>query len=218
MEKYKKYITHIIPFIIMVISIVASVLSMYNNPAIEYEYDSKLEGYVVKEARGNISSYTIPATINDVPVVGIGIRAFYGHSRLEEVNFAEPQNIKYIERLAFSECEKLKTIDLRYVEEIGRNAFAYDKSLNNIEINTRYLLSSTFFKCESLTNITLGEGVQSIGTYAFAHTAISELRLPRSIKNIYVDALDYMNLNKLYVPIGFFSSNLDEFDSVIEKY
>ena len=191
---------------------------MYNNPALIYEYDEALEGFIVSDARGNISEYTIPDNITEIPVVGIGVRAFFQHSDLEEIKFENPGNIKLIDRLAFSECPKLKTIDLRYVEEIGRNAFAYDKSLNNIEINTRYLLSSTFFKCESLTNITLGEGVQSIGTYAFAHTAINELRLPRSIKNIYVDALDYMNLNKLYVPIGFFSSNLDEFDSVIETY
>ena len=39
MEKYKLYLRHIIPFFIMTLSVVISVFTMYNNPALIYEYD-----------------------------------------------------------------------------------------------------------------------------------------------------------------------------------
>lgn len=218
MEKYKYYLRHIIPFIIMTISVVISVFSLYNNPAIIYEYNYDYNGFVVKEVRGNLSSYTIPDNIDNVKVVGIGVRAFYNHSDLEEVIFENPENIEFIERLAFSECEKLKTIDLRYVKEIGRNAFAYDKNLDNIEVGAKYILGSTFYKCESLTNFKLLDGVQSIGTYALSYTKIEELKIPYGILYIYEDAFKYMNLTKLYVPYGFTSGSITYLNSIIVKY
>ena len=218
MEKYKLYLRHIIPFIIMVLSVVISVFTLYNNPALICEYNEALEGLVVSDARGNIKEYTIPGNIDEIPVVGIGVRAFFQHSDLEEVKFENPENIKLIDRLAFSECPKLKTIDLRYVEEIGKNAFAYDTSLDNLEIGANHILGSAFFKCESLSNITLNEGLLSIGTYAFSHTKIEELKIPYSIKTIYNDAFKYMNLSKLYVPLGFESGNINYLNSIIERY
>ncbi len=218
MEKYKLYLRHIIPFFIMILSIVISVFSLYNNPSIIYEYDNDYNGLYVKEVRGNLKSYTIPDTVSNIPVIGIGVRAFFGHSDLEEVKFEKIENIIYIERLAFSECEKLKTIDLRYVKEIGRNAFSYDTSLDNIELGTKYILGSTFYKCNSLKNLKLNEGVEAIGTYAFAYTKIEELRLPLSITTIYDDGLKYMNLNKLYVPNGFMSNNIDFLKEKIIRY
>ena len=95
MEKYKLYLRHIIPFFIMTLSVVISVFTMYNNPALIYEYDEALEGFIVSDARGNISEYTIPDNINEIPVVGIGVRAFFQHSDLEEVKFENPENIKH---------------------------------------------------------------------------------------------------------------------------
>lgn len=218
MEKYKYYIRHIIPFVIMTISVVISVFSLYNNPAIIYEYDAKYDGLVVTDVRGNLSSYTIPSEIDNVKVIGIGVRAFYNHTDLEEVIFENPENIIFIERLAFSECEKLKSIDLRYVKEIGNNAFAYDTSLDDIQVSASFILGSTFYKCESLKNLTLLNGVETLGTFALSYTAIEELKLPKSMKTVYNDALKYMNLSKLYVPYGFSSGNITYLNPIIELY
>ena len=218
MEKYKLYLRHIIPFVIMTLSVVISVFTMYNNPALIYEYDEALEGFIVSDARGNISEYTIPDNINEIPVVGIGVRAFFQHSDLEEVKFENPENIKLIDRLAFSECPKLKTIDLRYVEKIGKNAFAYDSELNNLEIGAKHILGSAFFMCEALDTITLKEGVISIGTFAFSHTKREELKIPYSMKTIYNDAFKYMNLKTLYIPYGFTSGNITYLNPIIKRY
>lgn len=200
MERYKYYIRHIFPSIFLIILIVILLVAVNNNSSLTYEYNDKYDGYIVKEAKGNVKSYTIPENYNDKPVIGIGVRAFYKHNKLEEVIFEKSENIKLIDRLSFSECENLKSIDLKYVKEIGNNAFSYDKSLDNIELSLDYILASTFYKCESLSNIKLNEGVKTIGSFAFSYINTDTLYLPSTIITVYTEAFKYANINKIVAP------------------
>jgi len=181
----------IIPLITVVLLIGVLVGYYYFKPRIKYVYDEYTDTYLVDKAYGNSKEYTIPETYFGKTVSGINVRAFYKHSKLEKIIFEKKENIKNIKRLAFSECPNLKEIDLSMVEVIERNAFSYDKSLNNVTINARNIGFSAFYKCESLTNITLNEGVETIGALSFSYSTFTELTLPKSIKEVYDDAFKY---------------------------
>lgn len=219
MERYKYYMRHIIPFILFIF-IITSLLFLFNNTdKLLYEYNESTDSYIVKRAYGNAKSYTIPEKHNDKIVSGIGVRAFFRLDNLEEIIFENSLNIKTIDRLAFSECENLKRIDLSNVLEIGENAFSYDKSLNDLKLKTKYILGSTFYRCESLSNIELEEGVKTIGTFAFSHTALKEIKLPYSITTIYNDAFKYNEIEKIYIPNSFYSEYINkEFKTRINYY
>jgi hypothetical protein len=41
-----------------------------------------------------------------------------------------------------------------------------------------------FWNCKNLTSVTLQEGLESIGEWCFGFTAIKEITIPKSVKNI----------------------------------
>ncbi len=100
--------------------------------------------------------------------------AFSGLSGLEEVILLG--KIDELEDSAFNGCSSLKSIDLSGVRIIGDRAF----------INTH------------LTSVTLGEGVEAIGEYAFAYiTTLTEISFPSTLKSIGANAFYDTNLFSL---------------------
>lgn len=185
----KKNLRTIIPLLVVAILIMFMVLYFNLKPRLVYTYSDYYDGYLVSESYGNSKSYTVKAEFNGKPVVGIGVRAFYQNSNLEEIIFED--KLEVIERLAFSECHNLKTVDLSHVRQIERNAFSYCESLDNIVIGSRNIAGSAFYKCEGLKSVTLNEGLRTIGTYAFSYTSMKSLRLPTSMTEVYDDAFKY---------------------------
>ena len=185
----KRIIIAILIVAILIIGI--GFVCYYNIPRLSYEYSNEYEGYIVAKAYGNSESYNIPSTYKNKKVVGIGTRAFMGHDELEKIIFDEPSNIIVIEKLAFSECEELKYIDLEYVQYIERNAFSYCYKLNNLKVGALHIGASAFFKCESLDNFELVGDLISIGSMAISYTAIREIKLPRSTEIVYDDCFLY---------------------------
>lgn len=196
MERYKLYFRHIIPPFFILLLLIIYLIIHSNQTYFIYSYSTYFDGYVIEEYHGNEKRIEIPKTYNGKNVVEIGVRAFYENNDIEEV-ILNP-NIKSIERLAFSNCNNLKSIDLSNVEYIGRNAFSYCKSLDNIKIKAMNILGSTFYKCEELKNIELLDGVKSIGSLCFSYTRIEELRLPQTFVKIYEDGLLYSNIKTIY--------------------
>ena len=191
----------------ILILLITILICYYNyKPRIKYIYDNNLEGYLVDKAYGNEKKYTIKDEYHGKPVLGISTRAFYNHDNLEEIVFENPENIIFIGRLSFYNCNKLKYIDLSHTEEIDKNAFQFCKSLNNLEISSEFIAGSAFYGCESLDNINLMEGVISIGTYSFSYTKFEEINLPSSMINCYKDAFKYSNIKK----ISYYSSLITE--------
>lgn len=188
-----------IAFSILLIALI-SIILYFNIPRLSYSYSDTYKGYIVDNAFGNSKSYKVSDEINGKPVVGIGKRAFFRHSNLEKIEFENEKNIKVIEKLAFAECPKLSEIDLRYVQEIERNAFMYDKSLKNINLSAKNIGASAFYKCTSLENIELNIGVKTIGSMAFSETKIKEIVIPNGVIDVAVDAFIYCdNLEKIVV-------------------
>ena len=151
-----------------------------------YTYENNKYAYVY-EAVGNSKTYDIKEKYQGLQVNRIGKRAFLERKNLRSINL--PKSIKYIEKLAFSECVKLDTINLCDVEYIECNAFSYCTNLNNIELNLKNINASLFYKCESLDTITL-KNTEFIYSYAFAYTKIEELDLPETLNSL-IGIADY---------------------------
>ena len=57
-----------------------------------------------------------------------------------------------------------------------------------------------FNGCENLTKVTLGEGVQTLDSLAFAHTAIDEIKFPESLTTIGTQAFSYIPAEIVEIP------------------
>lgn len=176
----KRFLKIGIPVLTAVILGITALALYFNIPRLTYRYIQEADVYYVSRVYGNAKKYEIPSEYKEKPVAGIGERAFYRHSRLEEVVL--PESVKTIERLAFSECGSLRSISLDAVDTIVRNAFSYCKSLDNLTVSAKNIGASAFFKCSSLSDITLLEGIENIGSMAFYGTGLVQFSIPRSVK------------------------------------
>lgn len=181
----KKYLKVIIPASSVVLALIIFLILFFNIPRLSYKYNSEYDAYFVSEAYGNAKTYEIKSTYKGKEVIGIDQRAFYQHDKLEEIHL--PDSISIIQRLAFSECSNLKSINLDKVDTIYRNAFSYCYKLNNITIGAQLIGASAFYKCESLKIVKLNGGILTIGSMAFAETKIETISIPRSVKAVEVD-------------------------------
>ncbi len=134
--------------------------------------------------------------------LAIGEGAFLYCRELELVELG--YGIRYIPKLAFSECVSLKHIDLSMIESVGEQAFGYT-ALTEIYFGTEGTIGKyAFVYCEELTTVTLaalgtdvGEGAfayctalnsvshldrsEHIDSYAFAYTALADIDLTSAI-------------------------------------
>lgn len=191
----KKHLIIIIPVISFLI--ILSLILFFNIPRAIYKLDKENDTYYVSKVYGNSKTYEIKSEYKGKPVTSIGERAFYKQSNLRNIEL--PASINKISRLAFSECKKLQSINLENVLEIERNAFSYCVSLNDLEIGAKYIGASAFYKCESLDNVILLDGVLDIGSMAFSTTAIKKISIPRSclyVRNdCFYDCFKLENIN-----------------------
>ncbi len=98
----------------------------------------------------------------------IGANAFYGCGDLLSVKFAENSNLEKIDEAAFAYCRSLKNIDIpSRVTSIGKNAFLC---------------------CYSIPKLTLGYSVSSVGQGAFSScSGLKKLRIVNYNCDIYDD-------------------------------
>lgn len=115
-----------------------------------------------RDASAELLSSTLPAVINDQPVVAVGPSAFMD-STVERIVIPEP--IERLERGAFFRANSLREVSFpSTLRDIGKGAFR---------------------GCTSLKSLELPEGLETIGPRAFQEcTALESITLPRSLKNI----------------------------------
>ena len=75
----------------------------------EYAYNAAGNGMVITNYTGSETTVTVPDTIQSMPVVEIGERAFEGNASLREINL--PDTITKIGYRAFAGCASLKTMN-----------------------------------------------------------------------------------------------------------
>ena len=165
----------------------------------------------------------IPAFVTErqLPVVGVGIMAFYDCDGLTEVYL--PQTMLYLESASFCYCYHLQKVELNdNLIAIGWNAFEGCDKLSTINIpqSLEYVGYEAFFRCSKLTTplyndkyffhypdfesnvkvYTIPEGIEVIGEGAFIFTFLNEVKIPNSVKTISDYAFDGSQLQKVNIP------------------
>jgi hypothetical protein len=139
-------------------------------------------------------------------LVRIDAFAFSRVRGLSEITI--PSGVRRIEEGTFSGCEELRRIVLPSgITYIGESAFCDCSSLTSITLPSgiREICAATFERCYSLTSLTIPSGVEFIRAFAFAHTGLRSLVIPRSVHNIALDGLfaGCDDLTSLTLPSGF---------------
>lgn len=128
-----------------------------------YDFDENDGGYKVKGTATASDTVVIPSTINGAPVVAIDAQAFSG-SQITAINLSGATNLKTIEDEAFAGTDISKLTIPGNVEYVGQ-----------------YIVQG----CDSLTSLTIEEGVKALGNYAFfGATAIQSLTIPGSVETV----------------------------------
>ncbi len=144
-------------------------------------------------------------------------------SSLVTVNLGE--NITKLDRGVFTYCNKLTSIDLNKVTEIGAEAFAGCTALENvigIERVTHFgenafaeaamaavnlaaanqIDSRAFYTCANLDSVKLGNSLKSIGDEAFAGSKLRTVEIPASCEHIGSSAFSgKASINGSVVPV-----------------
>ena len=89
-------------------------------------------------------------------------------------NLIIPDNVRLIDTYAFSSCYELTSLEIgKYLSGIGDNAFDSCTSLSSINFcssNELKNIGEAAFISTNLTNITIPESIQTLGSYVFANT------------------------------------------------
>jgi hypothetical protein len=144
----------------------------------------------------NDVTYTVTKITGRVNSAGCYIPTFYLKTRLAKV--AIPETITTIGEEAFCFCEALESIDIpNSVVNLGERAFYRCTSLRDVNIGSglTYISEQCFQFCQNLTQINLGGNIAEIRDYAFANNQIKDISLPKSIKFISSNILDYNEID-----------------------
>lgn len=171
--------------------------------------------FTFEEGAGNtaiITGYTsstttphevvVPATVGEADdriVVGIGSEAFKEASAYV-LSVKLPETVTYIDDGAFLSCVYLQKITLPdALESIGNLAFYGCAALESVVIGENseleYIGEYAFSDCKALESFTFTGKLETIATAAFKGAAISEAKLPASVKTIGEQA--FVNCNNL---------------------
>lgn len=134
----------------------------------------------------------------------IGSNAFYGCQELTDVDFS---NIKKIGSWAFSNCTGLTSVDLSNVEVIENGAFNNCTNLASVKFGDKITkipdcLSksgitalnipdnvtsfTTPANCESLTTVTIGDGVTQCSGNFYGCTSLQSVRFGKNTTSVYL--------------------------------
>jgi hypothetical protein len=150
-----------------------------------------------------VSSLTIPAALNGLPVTSIGARAFYSCPALTNVTI--PAGVGSIGDYAFNSCGSLASVTIGAgVTNIGNFAFTYDSSLTGLVLpgGVSHIGSNAFEYCTGLTDIIIPDTVGSIGQLAFGSCGgLTNVELGNGVTNIGNLAFNYCtNLTGITLP------------------
>ena len=129
-------------------------------------------------------SYTqeINSIIVESGVKSIGVNAFKSCGNLESVSL--PDGLENISCYAFSDCKKIEYISIPdTVTWIAYNAFSGCTGLKRIDIPPKItsIELSAFSDCNNLRIINLPSGLTRIDEYAFDHSSIKYIVIPKTV-------------------------------------
>ena len=152
------------------------------NPVSDFEYRVEGDSVTITAYIGTRTDVVIPLKIDDMPVTKIGNGAFLSDQRVISVRL--PNTIACIGNGAFEACASLQSIIFpEGLIKIGSRAFAECTALKNVIIpSTVQEWGFEAFCGAGIENLTLSEGLTTIGETAFGATKIHHLVLPDSMR------------------------------------
>ena len=143
-----------------------------------------------EEAVGEVE---IPTEIDGMPVVTIGLGAFWKCGNLTSITI--PNSVMTVAEGAFSECSSLTSITIpNSVTTIKDEAFSKCDRLTSVTISNSVTTISEgeFSECSSLTSITIPNSVTTIGEGAFYEcSSLTSLTIPNSVTTIKENAFSH---------------------------
>ena len=133
-----------------------------------YTWAKTKDGTIIVGYNGEGIYLEIPTTINGQSVIAISNRAFYYNVRIESVIIHE--SIKTIGKEAFSNCSRLKKVEIKGATRIEEQAFNNCIALEKIELGNslEYLGMATFEYCSALKEIKLPSGITKLEMRLFS--------------------------------------------------
>lgn len=184
-------------------------LGLLNKDMTEYLYynfrnvtmEAGIPASVTKIRKGAFSG----TAITGISVLGnleiIEDNAFSNCKYLESINL--PDSLKEIGNSAFAYCEKLDLTLPNNITSIGESAFDCCRGIKSITIpgTVTEISSNAFNYCSNLSDITISEGVKTIGNGAFEGCPIKTIDLPDSLEVIEYKAFKgCSSLENIYIP------------------
>ncbi len=103
-----------------------------------------------------------------------------GQKTIKEITL--PENLKIIPSYAFNGCQRLAKVNAAGVERIENYAFNSCYKLADFDISkVAYIGSYAFNTCSMFAPTVLSDALQTLGSNAFAGTAITEIAVPQTI-------------------------------------
>ena len=170
---------------------------LYNARHLYIDENTEVQDLVIPNSVTSIGEYTFiychSLTSITIPnsVTSIGNYAFEGCSNINSVTI--PNSVTSIGEFAFYSCRSLTSITIpNSVESIGGYAFDGCSNLTTVTLNSNSVVStertdeglSRIFG-RQVTKYVIGEGVTSIGEYAFSDCrGLTSITIPPSVMNI----------------------------------
>lgn len=147
---------------------------------------------VIQGYRGSDSDVVIPNSIDGFVVTAISMYAFSGRSDLASITI--PSTIQSIGEDAFLECDGLKKVYVSSIEDWCKIDFSYS------DANPLNIGADLYVDNKLVTDVTIPDGVKSIGKYAFCgYSSLKSISFPSSIRSIGASAFDdCYSLDKVY--------------------
>ena len=195
--------------------------STINEVAVNWEYElndsNRIENLKCTNPTELTGNITIPSTLDEKEVTSLAREAFMSATSITGVTI--PNTIKEIGMWAFSGCNNLSSINLGNVEKISEQSFKNCTALTSIKLPktlTKDSSGAPFLGCTNIKNIELEKGMTVIPNYVCASTAITEITIPNTVKEIGMWAFkDCSSLKKITIldnienMEGYNSSNSD---------
>ncbi len=163
-------------------------------------YSTKIKEFIMPNSVTDLSTYQY--SYSD----GYISETFYNCTNLQKIIFSDALTI--IPRYTCGLCTNLNEIHLpNNLKELGAQ-FMYmgdtpgKTSLESIELpsSLEIISNSAFYNVKSLKELSIPEGVNLIGGYAFFGTALSNIEFPVSVTRIGDEAFRYCPLESVILP------------------
>ena len=141
---------------------------------------------VITGYKGFYNDLVIPDSIDNAVVTSIGEKAFAESNQFESITI--PDSIGSIGEGAFLECNGLKKVYVSSIEDWCKIDFSYS------DANPLSIGADLYVDNKLVTDVTIPDGVKSIGKYAFyEYSSLKSISFPSSIRSIGESAFYFCN-------------------------